>query len=232
MGTGRLPQDVAHNDEALEPARAIAREVADAGGRAWVVGGFVRDRLLGLDPKDLDLEVFGIPAADLPALLARFGQVEPVGQSFPVYKVGAIDVALPRRESKTGHGHKGFTVEGDPSMSFADAARRRDFTVNAIGLDPLTGEHADPFGGRDDLAGRRLRVVDPARFGDDSLRVLRAVQLVGRFSLQVDTADARRAGRHPARRFAGRAYLGRDSTSSCCAPPRRRRGWPSPSTCR
>jgi len=173
-------------DEALEPARAIAREVADAGGRAWVVGGFVRDRLLGLDPKDLDLEVFGIAAADLPALLARFGKVEPVGQSFPVYKVGALDVALPRRESKTGHGHKGFTVEGDPSMSFADAARRRDFTVNAIGLDPLTGEHADPFGGRDDLAGRRLRVVDPDRFGDDSLRVLRAVQLVGRFSLEVD----------------------------------------------
>ena len=175
-----------HHDEALEPAQAIARVVADAGGRAWVVGGFVRDRLLGLDPKDLDLEVFGIPAAALPALLARFGQVEPVGQSFPVYKVGAIDVALPRRESKTGHGHRGFTVEGDPSMSFADAARRRDFTVNAIGLDPLTGEYNDPFDGRADLAGRRLRVVDPDRFGDDSLRVLRAVQFVGRFSLQAD----------------------------------------------
>ena len=177
---------MASSDEALEPARAIAAAIAEAGGRAWVVGGFVRDRLLGLDPKDLDLEVFGVAAADLPALLARFGRVEPVGQSFPVYKVGAVDVALPRRESKTGRGHRGFTVEGDPFMSFADAARRRDFTINAIGLDPVTGEHADPFGGRADLAARRLRVVDPIRFGDDSLRVLRAVQFVGRFGLHVD----------------------------------------------
>jgi tRNA nucleotidyltransferase (CCA-adding enzyme) len=177
---------VAHSDEALETARAIAAAVADSGGRAWIVGGFVRDVLLGLDPKDLDLEIFGIAATDLPALLARFGQVEPVGQSFPVFKVGAVDVALPRRESKTGRGHRGFTVEGDPFMSFADAARRRDFTINAIGLDPLTGEHADPFGGRADLDARRLRVVDSARFGDDSLRVLRAVQFVARFGLHVD----------------------------------------------
>ena len=177
---------MSHNDAALEPARAIAAAVAQAGGRAWIVGGFVRDRLLGLDPKDLDLEIFGIAATDLPTLLSRIGQVEPVGQSFPVYKVGAVDVALPRRESKTGRGHRGFSVEGDPGMSFADAARRRDFTINAIGLDPLTGEYIDPCGGRADLADRRLRVVDPGRFGDDSLRVLRAVQFVGRFGLQVD----------------------------------------------
>jgi tRNA nucleotidyltransferase (CCA-adding enzyme) len=177
---------VTHSDQALETARAIAAAVAAAGGRAWIVGGFVRDLLLGLDPKDLDLEIFGIAATDLPALLAGFGRVEPVGQSFPVFKVGAVDVALPRRESKTGRGHRGFTVEGDPSMSFADAARRRDFTINAIGLDPLTGEYADPFGGRADLEARRLRVVDPARFGDDSLRVLRAVQFVARFGLHVD----------------------------------------------
>ena len=177
---------MASDDEALEPARAIAAAVAEAGGRAWIVGGFVRDRLLGLDSKDLDLEIFGIAAADLPALLARFGRVEPVGQSFPVYKVGGVDVALPRRESKTGRGHRGFSVEGDPRMSFADAARRRDFTINAIGLDPLTGEFNDPFAGRADLDARRLRVVDRAHFGDDSLRVLRAVQFVARFGLHVD----------------------------------------------
>jgi tRNA nucleotidyltransferase (CCA-adding enzyme) len=157
------------------------------GGRAWVVGGFVRDRLLGIDAKDLDLEIFAVPAEQVPRLLEPFGRVEPVGLSFPVYKVGAVDVALPRRESNTGRGHRGFTVEGDPSMSFADAARRRDFTINAIGLDPLTGEFADPFGGREDLDARRLRVVDPERFGDDSLRVLRALQFVARFDL---TADA------------------------------------------
>jgi tRNA nucleotidyltransferase (CCA-adding enzyme) len=103
-----------------------------------------------------------------------------------VFKVGAVDVALPRRESKTGRGHKGFTVVGDPTMTFAEAARRRDFTINAIGLDPLTGEYLDPFGGRADLAARRLRVVDAGRFGDDSLRVLRALQFVARFDLVVD----------------------------------------------
>jgi len=179
---------VSETDRAQQTARAIATAVAAAGGRAWIVGGFVRDLLLGLHPKDLDLEIFGIEPAALPALLSAFGRVEPVGQSFPVYKVAGVDVALPRRESKTGRGHKGFAVEGDPHMPFADAARRRDFTINAIGLDPLTGDHADPFGGRDDLAARRLRVVDASRFGDDSLRVLRAVQFVGRFDLAVDGA--------------------------------------------
>lgn len=170
----------------LDTAAAIARAVAAAGGRAWLVGGAVRDQLLGLPAKDLDLEVFGVPAERLPELLAPFGRVEPVGQSFPVYKVAGIDVALPRRESKTGRGHKGFTVEGDPRMTFAEAARRRDFTINAIGWDPLTGEYADPYDGRADLAARRLRVVDAERFGDDSLRVLRGIQFAARFELSVD----------------------------------------------
>jgi tRNA nucleotidyltransferase (CCA-adding enzyme) len=171
-------------------AEEIAKAVRARGGRALVVGGWVRDRLLGPDPgdgsKDLDLEVFGIPAADLPALLAPFGHVEPIGQSFPVYKIGTVDIGLPRRESKAGRGHKGFVVEGDPSMSIEDAARRRDFTVNAIAWDPLTDEYIDPFGGRQDLERRLLRAVDPQTFGDDSLRVLRAVQFAARFELTLD----------------------------------------------
>ncbi|MDP1571678.1 MAG: HD domain-containing protein [Vicinamibacterales bacterium] len=169
----------------VDDARRVARAVAAQGGRAVVVGGFVRDRLLGLASKDLDLEVFGIPEDDLRALLATLGRVEPVGQAFPVYKLGAIDVALPRRESKTGRGHKGFEVRGDPSMPFDEAARRRDFTINAIGWDPLTGDHLDPFGGREDLDRRLLRVVDPATFADDSLRVLRALQFAARFDLSM-----------------------------------------------
>ena len=173
-------------DDPLARARDLAEAVRDAGGRALVVGGVVRDRLLGLDANDVDVEVFGIAEQRLPALLAAFGRVEPVGQSFPVYKVGTLDVALPRRESKTGRGHKGFTVIGDPTMTFAEAARRRDFTINAIGFDPLTGEHLDPFGGQADLSARRLRVVDPERFADDSLRVLRALQFVARFDLTVE----------------------------------------------
>jgi tRNA nucleotidyltransferase (CCA-adding enzyme) len=165
------------------PAADIARAVHERGGRALVVGGWVRDRLLGLDSKDLDMEVFQIPAADLPALLEPFGKVEPIGQSFPVYKIGTIDIGLPRRESKSGRGHKGFVVEGDPSMSIAEAARRRDFSINAISWDPLTGEFEDPFDGRDDLERKILRVVDATRFADDSLRVLRALQFAARFEL-------------------------------------------------
>lgn len=167
-------------------AREIATAVRDAGGRALVVGGWVRDRALGLDPKDLDLEVFGIPAADLRVLLERLGRVDAVGESFTVYKVGGLDVSLPRRESKTGRGHRGFTVEGDPQLSIADAARRRDFTINAMSWNPLTGETLDPFHGADDLTAGILRAVDPKTFADDSLRVLRALQFAARFNLTLD----------------------------------------------
>jgi tRNA nucleotidyltransferase (CCA-adding enzyme) len=168
----------------------IARAVRDRKGRALVVGGWVRDRLLSpesaADSKDLDVEVFGIPAGDLPSLLAPFGKVEPIGRMFPVYKIGTIDIGLPRRESNAGPGHTAFVVEGDPFMSIGEAARRRDFTINAISWDPLTDEYLDPFNGRADLARRTLRVVDPQTFGDDSLRVLRALQFVARFDLTLD----------------------------------------------
>jgi tRNA nucleotidyltransferase (CCA-adding enzyme) len=170
------------------PVPPLARAIQQAGGRALVVGGAVRDALLGRQAKDVDVEVFGLPAERLKALLESFGRVDTVGESFTVYKLGDVDVSLPRRESKTGRGHKGFTVEGDPTLSVADAARRRDFTINAIAQDPLTGEFIDPFGGRDDLAARRLRMVDAQTFPDDSLRVLRALQFAARFDLTLDAA--------------------------------------------
>jgi tRNA nucleotidyltransferase (CCA-adding enzyme) len=180
-----------------ELALDIARAVRDAGGRAFIVGGWVRDRLRGEASKDIDIEVFGIPGSTLPALLATLGRVEPVGQSFPVFKVArqdsdqqAIDVALPRRESKRGRGHKAFDVQGDPSMTLADAARRRDFTINAIAWDPLTSEYQDPWGGRADLERHLLRAVDLSAFGDDSLRVLRAVQFAARFDFALDGPTA------------------------------------------
>lgn len=169
-----------------DTALAIAHAVRAAGGRALLVGGWVRDQMLGLDPKDVDIEVFGVPADRLKALLERIGRVDAVGEAFTVYKVGDVDVSLPRRESKTGRGHKGFSVEGDPALSFEDAARRRDFTINAMSWDPLASELIDPFHGRDDLRARVLRVVDPRTFGDDSLRVLRALQFAARFELTVD----------------------------------------------
>ena len=170
----------------LDRVRAIAGAVQAAGGRALVVGGWVRDRLLERASKDIDVEVFGLAADRLRALLESLGRVETVGESFQVYKAGDIDVSLPRRESKSGRGHRGFEIAGDPRMSISEAARRRGFTVNAISWDPLTGEYLDPFDGRRDLAARRLRVVDAQTFGDDSLRVLRAVQFAARFDLQLD----------------------------------------------
>ncbi len=177
--------------DALQLATSIARTVRDQGGRAFIVGGFVRDRLLGRRSDEVDVEVFGIGEQDLKALLDRIGRVEAVGQQFAVYKMGLVDVALPRRESKTGRGHKGFAVTGDPSMSLADAARRRDFTINAISWDPLTDDYVDPFNGRADLERRVLRVVDPNTFTDDSLRVLRALQFAARFDLTADAETMR-----------------------------------------
>jgi tRNA nucleotidyltransferase (CCA-adding enzyme) len=178
--------------------------VSEAGGRAFVVGGWVRDRLRGEDSKDIDIEVFGIAAAELPGLLAALGRVEPAGQSFPVFKVArpgsgepAIDVALPRRESKRGRGHKAFDVQGDPSMTLAEAARRRDFTINAISWDPLRDEYQDPCGGRADLERRLLRAVDLRTFGDDSLRVLRAVQFAARFEFALEDQTAALCRRIP-----------------------------------
>ncbi|MCA1815835.1 MAG: hypothetical protein LC746_05400, partial [Acidobacteria bacterium] len=168
---------------------ALARAVREAGGRALLVGGCVRDALLGRQPKDWDVEVYGVEPARLRALLEKFGRVDAVGEAFTVYKLGrSLDVSLPRRERKQGRGHRGFVIEGDPAMSFEEAARRRDFTINAILFDPLTREHIDPFGGQTDLKNRILRAVAPETFVEDSLRVLRAAQLAARFELEVDAA--------------------------------------------
>jgi tRNA nucleotidyltransferase (CCA-adding enzyme) len=187
-------------EDAADPlplALEIARAAAGAGGRALIVGGWVRDRLLGLTSKDIDLEVYGIDADALRDLLGTFGRVDAVGESFTVYKVRGIDVSLPRRESKTGRGHKGFAVTGDPRLGYEEAFRRRDFTINAIGWDPLANEYVDPFDGRADLARRVLRAVDARTFPDDSLRVLRAVQFVARFRLDVDPGTAELCRRIP-----------------------------------
>ena len=195
----------------LDLVLEIAVAARIAGGRALIVGGWVRDRLRGYPSKDVDLEVFGIPKDRLAELLARFGRVEAVGQSFPVYKVttpkqnaeggnedgACIDVALPRRESKSGRGHKGFEVVGDPDMSIEDAARRRDFTVNAIAWDPLTDTYEDPCGGRADIDRQALRAVDFTTFGDDSLRVLRAIQFSARFEFSLDAETAALCRRLP-----------------------------------
>jgi tRNA nucleotidyltransferase (CCA-adding enzyme) len=196
-----------HAPPALDVPPALAAVLASlrgAGGRPFLVGGAVRDAFLGLALKDFDVEVFGLGSEALEAVLSRSGRVDTVGQAFRVYKLsglpgvaGAVDVSLPRRDSKAGPGHRGIAVVGDPSMSVSEAARRRDFTINALLFDPATREVLDPHGGRADLRARRLRAVDPATFGDDPLRALRAVQLAARFELEVDPATARLSASMP-----------------------------------
>ena len=170
----------------LEIARTIAGIVRAEAGRALIVGGWVRDQLLGRPSKDVDIEVYGIPADRLRTLLSRIGPVNTVGESFTVYKVSDVDVSLPRTESKVGRGHRAFAVTGDPALSPAIAARRRDFTINAIALDPLTDEYLDFYGGIPDLRRGLLRAVDPGTFPEDSLRVLRAIQFAARFEFELD----------------------------------------------
>ena len=155
-----------------------------------LVGGGVRDWLLGQQPKDFDVEVAGADFESLHRALGPFGSTDVVGRSFGVIKVRSratgeeYDFSLPRRESKTGAGHRGFAVQPDPSLSDAEAAARRDFTVNAIALDPFSGELIDPHHGQRDLEARVLRHTSAA-FVEDPLRVLRAFQLAARFGFNL-----------------------------------------------
>ena len=170
----------------------LAQPVGVEGGRALLVGGCVRDLLMGQEPKDWDVEVYGIEPNKLRALLDQIGPVNVVGEAFTVYKLGTdLDVSLPRRERKSGPGHRAFVIEGDPSMTIEDAARRRDFTINSIMQDPLTGEVIDPFHGREDIESGILRAVSLDTFAEDSLRVLRAAQFAARFEFRVhpDTVE-------------------------------------------
>ncbi len=174
-----------------EKIKKLARIVKQNGGRAMLVGGCVRDALMGIAPKDFDIEVYGIEPQKLREILDSFGKVDAVGEAFTVYKIGQdLDVALPRRERKIGRGHKGFVVEGDKDMSFEKAAKRRDFTINAILQDALTGEIVDVFGGREDVKNKILRVVSKETFAEDSLRVLRAAQFAARFEFEIDAETA------------------------------------------
>ncbi len=165
----------------------LAESVRDAGGRALLVGGCVRDALMGKQPKDWDVEVYGVEPARLRQLLDQLGDVNVVGEAFTVYKLGAdLDVGLPRREHKTGRGHRAFFIEGDPSMTIEDSVRRRDFTINAILQDPLTEDIIDPFQGREDIEKKVLRAIAPETFPEDSLRVLRAAQFAARFEFGIE----------------------------------------------
>lgn len=181
----------ARHVSAYQKVLDFSRTIKESGGQALLVGGSVRDALMGKISKDFDLEIYGLEPAKVEEIVQQIGKVSFVGKAFGILRVSLgsgldIDVSLPRTDSKTDKGHRGFEVKTDPHMSIEDAARRRDFTMNSIAADPLTGKLYDPFGGIEDIENRVLRITDPERFRDDPLRVLRALQFVGRFGLEID----------------------------------------------
>jgi tRNA nucleotidyltransferase (CCA-adding enzyme) len=176
----------------------IVRELSAAGFRAVAVGGSVRDALPGLHPKDFDIEVYGMSYDSLATFLAGRGRVDLVGKSFGVVKLSvtdptlgghAWDFSIPRHDSKTGRGHRDFRATFDEEITPREAASRRDFTINAMAYDPVTGKLFDFFGGQDDLHHRILRATSEA-FSEDPLRVLRGMQFACRFDLTVEPATA------------------------------------------
>ena len=166
----------------------LALALRQAGGRAVLVGGIVRDHLLRRPSKDYDVEVYGLGLQQLDQELSRFGEVIAIGRAFGVLRVKGIDAdfSIPRRDSKRGPGHRGFLAELDPTLDFAAAARRRDLTINSLGVDPLTGELLDPFGGVKDLERGVLRATDPGQFSEDPLRGLRVAQFTARLEMEPD----------------------------------------------
>lgn len=167
----------------------IAEYVREAGGRVFFVGGFVRDRLLGIDNKDVDIEVHGIEPDALYGILKKAGEPLTYGKSFGVFgiKGESIDIAMPRREHATGRGHRDFEIDVDPFIGTQAAARRRDFTINSMMEDVLSGELIDHFGGRSDLEAGIIRHIDADAFVEDPLRVLRGAQFAARFGFSVAT---------------------------------------------
>lgn len=169
----------------MKRVKKICESVKDAGGRAFLVGGIVRDRYLGLTSKDIDIEVFGITPEKLREILDNFGDVKECGKSFGVLKIDDLDISIPRRERKTLDGHKGFDIDVDPFMTHEEACSRRDLTINSMLFDPLTDELIDPFNGLFDIKNKILRHVNDIKFAEDPLRVLRVAQFHARFDFDI-----------------------------------------------
>ena len=171
----------------LDMAVKLASEVKNHGGTAYYVGGYVRDRLLHLENKDIDIEIHGVEVSVLKQILDSLGERVSMGESFGIFalKGYGLDIALPRKEKAVGKGHRDFETYTDPMIGTSEAAKRRDFTINAMMMDVLTGEIVDHFGGREDLERRILRHVSTETFPEDALRVLRGAQFAARFHCTV-----------------------------------------------
>ena len=180
-------------EQSLQMARQIAERVASLSGRVYFVGGHVRDHLLQKENKDIDIEVHGVTPAQLGAILDALGERLSIGESFGIYGLRgySLDIAMPRKEELRGRGHRDFNIFVDPFIGTEGAAKRRDFTINALMMDVLTGEIVDHYGGQADLNAGILRHVCDESFGEDPLRVLRGAQFAARFGFKIapETVD-------------------------------------------
>ena len=168
-------------------ALQIAKKVKEVGGIAYFVGGYVRDSILDIPNKDIDIEIHGIKPEILKNILSELGDIQTIGNAFGIYNLKGydLDIALPRKERCIGTGHKDFEVYVDPYIGTHAAARRRDFTINALMKNILTGEIVDEFNGLNDLKNHIIRHVDSSTFREDPLRVLRACQFAARFDFKI-----------------------------------------------
>ena len=174
-------------DVNIELAERIAEAAAHYGGTAYYVGGYVRDRLRGKENKDIDIEIHGVTPAQLRDILDSTGQRLEIGKSFGVFGLRGytLDISMPRKETNRGSGHKDFDICVDPFIGTYGAAKRRDFTINAMMQNVLTGEIVDHFDGKKDLESGVIRHVSADTFAEDPLRVLRAAQLASRLGFGI-----------------------------------------------
>lgn len=172
----------------LSLIKQIANEIKLNGGNMYFVGGMVRDRILGKQNKDIDVEIHDISVKDTHKILSKYGNISTVGAAFGILMIKGVDIdfAFPRRESKVGNKHTDFSVSVDPYMGLKEAARRRDFTMNAIMQDVFTGEIVDPYNGRQSLNDKQIVFVDKSTYVEDPLRSIRAAQFASRLNFKID----------------------------------------------
>lgn len=173
--------------EDIECAKLIAKKVHEIGGNVYYVGGYVRDKIMNIENKDIDIEVHGITPKQLEEILDSIGKRIEIGESFGIYNLKgfSIDIAMPRKENAIGGGHKDFDILVDPNMGTYNASKRRDFTINALMENVLTGEIVDHFNGILDIKNKIIRHVNDETFKDDPLRVLRGAQFASRFGFNI-----------------------------------------------
>lgn len=166
------------NNEILE----IASKIQKAGGRLYLVGGALRDKIMGKSSKDMDFCVTGLTKQEF---IKLFPQAKEQGKSFEVFYLYNCEFALARREIKSGKGHKAFKIQTNKNITIEQDLQRRDITINSIAKDVLTGEIIDPFNGIEDINKKIIRATSKA-FAEDPLRVYRVARFASELEFNVE----------------------------------------------